>query len=735
MKKRVFAALLALAAVLTLLPAPAFAFEDGFYDVSDAATLRSAEVLRLMGVVSGDGSGMFRPYNRLTRAEFCKMTIELQGNGEQAMRYRSRTIFPDVRAAHWAAGYINFATTAASEKEPALMHGFPDGRFLPDQNISYGEAVTVLMRVLGYSDADSGGVWPQGYLDLAAAKKLTEGLSLSGDAAITRAQAAKLFVNALSAEKSGGGTLHKLSEAETTLLSVDLAKGVMRTADGSNPVMLHPLSTTALRGVRGRVVLGGDGKALTFLPSSDTVGGTGGSAGGTVVSGAASDAAVIVMADGSTAGFDALSGGKTNYVIYRNGARVNARSLKKYDVATYSAANNAILVCDTRVSAYYEDCTPSPSDPVTIRTLAGTELNVVPTSRQSLTEFKPGDLFVLLLSADGQIAGAVKPGTPGAASNASGYVDSKGKVLMFCGAGLLELKSTDADKSGQVVGIAQIRTLNAGQQQGVLTLTPKTNQVSGALDLTSGTIGTVKLADNVLALQDGVLTSLSSLGVSRIDPSKILYTRRNDAGEIDLIVLGAQKSNMLYGRAIFSVANEHWEYYAGKGPYAEHLIGENGDMVDGNWVWAAGYGYDAPHTPENGRVVVDSHTVAIDVGGNRLEGPYTFPQGYARDLYTGDFVSMQIGDGEGSFNKDGGAMKYAYNIVKMHKSTAVSKSAWIGTSVATVNGVTYTIAEDTPCWNADSKTWFKDIETALDYGGIVYFYIADEAVRVIEVHG
>lgn len=691
MKKRVFAALLALAAVLTLFPVPALAQGDGFSDVSDAATLRSAEVLRLMGVVHGDGSGTFRPYSHLTRAEFCKMTVELQGKGEQVVRYLSRTIFPDVRVAHWAAGYINLATTAAGEKEPALMHGFPDGTFLPDQNISYGEAVTVLMRVLGYSDADSGGVWPQGYLDLAASKKLTEGLSLAGGATITRAQAAKLFTNALSAEKAGGGTLYKLSETETTLLSVDLAKGVMRTADGSNPVMVHPLSTTVLRGVRGRVVLDSDGKALTFLPSSDTTG----NAGGTIAGVAASDAAIIVMADGSNAGFDALSGGKTDYTIYRNGARVNARSLKKYDVATYSAANNAILVCDTRVSAYYEDCTPSPSEPVTIKTLAGTEFNVLSTAQQRMSEFKPGEIFVLLLSADGQIAGAVKPGTAGAASNAAGYVDSKGKVLMFCGASLLELKSGGESMSGQVVGIAQVRS-------GSLAMTPKANQVNGALDLTSGTIGTVKLADNVLAIQDGVLTSLSSLGVSRIDPSRILYARRNDAGEIDLIVLGLQKSNVIYGRVIFEPLKEHWEYLDGVGPD------------------------ETPQPGVNGYYVADSHKISVDVGGGEIKGAYTYPQNFTRDIYTGDFVSVQISESDEEF---------ANSVTKMYKSTAIQKSAWIGTSAATVNGVTYSIAEDTPCWNADSETWFKDIKTALDYGEIVYFYIADDAVRVIEVRG
>ena len=132
---------------------------------------------------------------------------------------------------------------------------------------------------------------------------------------------------------------------------------------------------------------------------------------------------------------------------------------------------------------------------------------------------------------------------------------------------------------------------------------------------------------------------------------------------------------------------------------------------------------------------MNGYTLTIDTGNGGTNGPYTFPQNMARGLYTGDFISMQIGEGEASFDQDMGPMKYALKVEKMKKSTAVPKSAWIGTTVASVDGVTYSIAPDTPCWNADNKTWFADIETALEYGAIVYFYIADGGVRVIEIHG
>ena len=163
MKKRVFSALLALVLTLSAVVLPASA-AGSFSDVSDKKTAQNVEVLRLLGVVEGNGIGQFNPYAQLTRAEFCKMLVTLMGSSD-VLRYKTMTIFPDVRASHWAARYVNYAVRG--EK---LLSGMPDGTFQPDRAISYGEAVTILMRLLRTdADAASGGIWPEGYIDLAKA--------------------------------------------------------------------------------------------------------------------------------------------------------------------------------------------------------------------------------------------------------------------------------------------------------------------------------------------------------------------------------------------------------------------------------------------------------------------------------------------------------------------------------------------------------------------------------------
>ena len=148
MKKRVFSALLALVLTLSAVVLPASA-AGSFSDVSDKKTAQNVEVLRLLGVVEGNGIGQFNPYAQLTRAEFCKMLVTLMGSSD-VLRYKTVTIFPDVRASHWAARYVNYAVRG--EK---LLAGLPDGTFQPNQNITREQMVTFLARYAQLQDVDT----------------------------------------------------------------------------------------------------------------------------------------------------------------------------------------------------------------------------------------------------------------------------------------------------------------------------------------------------------------------------------------------------------------------------------------------------------------------------------------------------------------------------------------------------------------------------------------------------
>ena len=729
MKRKLISFALALSLVLALAPAPARAL-GAFSDVSDAAVARNVEVLQLMGVIGGDDTGRFHPYDSLTRAQFCKMTIELQGRGNEVPAYRARTVFPDVRASHWASGYVNLAS-AVGEKTPGLMHGFPDGTFQPEKTISYGEAITVLMRALGYTDAEAGAVWPQGYLDLGAAKGLTKGLALSGGDAINRAQAAQLFVNVLGATKSGGGTMKKLGD-ETTLLSADLAKGQLRTADGKRYDMTKPMPVTLLAGLKGRVVFDDKDKALTFLPSTTAIGSS------------IKDGAILASADGSTAGFETLTGGKTDYAIYKNGVRASRSAIRKNDVVTYAAGNNAILLCDTRVTVYYENCSPSQSEPTEISALGGTRFPVLKSAQQSLSKFKPGQQMVLLLTTDGQVAGA----SNSINSNSLAYVNRSGQVSLICGGNLLELACTDKDHPGAVVTIAQDKDkVSYGE---------RISLAVGQFNASSMTLGSRKLADNVLVLSGGELLTLSQLKEQGITTGAVSYAHVNWDDQADIVVLD-YKLGGIYGR-VSSIKTENgvWSWYDGHGVKETQIPGNgyldedkwewhwyswytgpksdddkkmgNGQWKDGiqggEWQWYDGHGpYFTPQDEGTTGSYLHIRYYTIDCGSNGSYGPYAANE----ELKVGDIIAAEV-----KRNPNSGSQQF-YDVKKLEKLPNIPASAWIGKNAVNVGDKTYYAAGDMVCFNSDTEMWLASFDEVLDYGGKMNLYVMDGMVRVIEV--
>ena len=666
MKKRVFSLLLALVLTLSAAAIPASAAES-FSDVTDKKTAQNVEVLRLLGVIEGNGAGQFNPSGLLTRAEFCKMVVVLMGKGSDAMRYKTVTIFPDVRATHWAAGYINLAVR---QSEPKLLAGLPDGTFQPDSYITYGQAVTILMRVLGFADQDSGGIWPDGYINLAKSTGVSAGVNLTGSANITRAQAAQLFVNVLSTGKDGKGYTPAgctKGDKEVTLVSMNGDK--LRISGEKDPkTLVRPSSSSALNGLKGYLLTNSDGKVVTFVPKTSSTTGA-----------AVSNAAVILPADKSTSGISALTDGRTDYTVYRNGVLSSVSALRKNDVVTYDAVSNTVYVCDTRVTVYYESCEPSPSAPVSIKVLGGTQLEVLPTAQQSLSKFKPGKTMTILLTSDGTVAGAVE-NDYSARGNAIGVV-SGGKVQLLCGSTTIDLSLTgmtvDSKLDGKLVSISSSSKTSVG-------LYAKTGGVSGDLNVREGTLGSKKLASGVLIFDDGVLKNLSDLTETTVPQSRISYARTNANGEIDLIALSST-SGEKYGRAqIYSK------------PEQEDDLNGGTTEVQVTYLTV---------TSATGDVVKDVRC--------------------AYSVRSGDFVAVKL--------RDDGRLQ---TLSVLDKLGEVSASAWIGTTAVNYGGRTYTVPSDVLCWNRDGGSWLDGgAEAALAYGGTMNLYVRDGVVRVIEVRG
>lgn len=190
MKKR----FISLCLMLALAAAPAGAV---FSDISSGSLQQTASVLNSLGIMQGTGNSLFEPGRSLTRAEFCKLAVTAMGI-DDASPYASYTIFPDVRASHWAARYVNAALRHPEFKDNYIIRGYADGTFGPDKPLTYGEVCTMLLRMLGYKESDIGPFWPADYIAQANALGLTRGVSLrDAKTPVTRGDAATMLLNTL----------------------------------------------------------------------------------------------------------------------------------------------------------------------------------------------------------------------------------------------------------------------------------------------------------------------------------------------------------------------------------------------------------------------------------------------------------------------------------------------------------------------------------------------------------
>jgi len=181
--KKLLTALLVVAMILGL---SSVAFAATFSDTADLKQEDQASIAKLnaLNIINGYPDGTFKPDNNITRAEFAKIACIAGGMGTSAdMLKSSPSRFTDVAAGQWYTGYVNLANSQGWVK------GFPDGTFRPNNQITYAEVITVLVRILGYND-NLPGPWPVDYIAKAGALDITKNVSFDANAPATRGDVA-----------------------------------------------------------------------------------------------------------------------------------------------------------------------------------------------------------------------------------------------------------------------------------------------------------------------------------------------------------------------------------------------------------------------------------------------------------------------------------------------------------------------------------------------------------------
>lgn len=91
------------------------------------------------GIVEGYNDGTYRPESPINRAEFTKILVEAK-LGLNPVSYADNC-FADVEGEDWYASYVCYA------KLNGIIEGYPEGIFVPEQNINVAEATKILVKV------------------------------------------------------------------------------------------------------------------------------------------------------------------------------------------------------------------------------------------------------------------------------------------------------------------------------------------------------------------------------------------------------------------------------------------------------------------------------------------------------------------------------------------------------------------------------------------------------------
>lgn len=235
MKKR-FRSLVVLATMVALvLSMSGIAFAQ-FSDVAkDAPYATHVELLNSLGIAKGYPDGTFGVNQPMTRQEFAVFVVRAMGKERLAEGFANTpTGFKDDKQiGDWARGAVYLAS------QMGIIAGYPDGTFKPQGNVTQAEALTMLVRALGFKKyAEDLGAWPVGYLLAAEELGITQGLTVFPNVPMVRSEMAIALANTLFATtaKNNDGSPNKDKIKDTAWIRTVWNKNYDRAVGNSGKV-------------------------------------------------------------------------------------------------------------------------------------------------------------------------------------------------------------------------------------------------------------------------------------------------------------------------------------------------------------------------------------------------------------------------------------------------------------------------------------------------------------------
>ncbi|WP_164553401.1 S-layer homology domain-containing protein [Brevibacillus marinus] len=190
--KKVVNSVLASALALSVAPmAVGAAEEEQQQQQLDSKLQTAVNRLQALELVVGDDKGDLKLDQPITRAEFATLVVRARGlaSGVPLAKYQQK--YKDILVSDWYSGWINVASGEG------LVKGYPDNTFGPNNNVTYAEAATMLVRALGYEPSVSQAGWPNNFIAKAAELGVSDGVQIDPNKPAIRGDVFKMLDNAL----------------------------------------------------------------------------------------------------------------------------------------------------------------------------------------------------------------------------------------------------------------------------------------------------------------------------------------------------------------------------------------------------------------------------------------------------------------------------------------------------------------------------------------------------------
>jgi len=304
----------------------------------NADTEKITNVVRLLEIMHGDENGNLNLGDKVTRAEFVKMAICASTHKSSAETAPKSSLFPDVRSDHWATRYISVAISNG------WINGYLDGTFRPDNNVKLEEAVNIVLKVLGYTEKDLAGAYPEPQMANYTSLGLDTYITTSRGEYLTREDCMYLIYNMINT-KNKNGTVHA-------------------------QILGYPLDSDDKIDYLGVVDDNTDGPVLARDGWQSTVG---------------------------------ISPDKM--MVWRDGKRATADEIKDYDVLYYSKLINTVWAYSNKQFGILQSASPATS-PTTV-TVSGKNYALGNSSVKykfsTMGDFAEDDIVVLLFGTDNKV--------------------------------------------------------------------------------------------------------------------------------------------------------------------------------------------------------------------------------------------------------------------------------------------------------------------------------------------